>query len=99
MNEVLIDLCCRLPYKVRCIYPKGIGILESIDIEWEELTFKDSEEYQFSDKIKPLLRSTITESEWEEYNKLDPIGKLDWANKNHFDYRGLIKKGLAVEII
>ena len=22
----------------------------------------------------------------------------DWANKNHFDYRGLIKKGLALEV-
>ena len=23
---------------------------------------------------------------------------IDWLNKNHFDYRGLIEKGLAVEI-
>lgn len=23
---------------------------------------------------------------------------LDWLNKNHFDYRGLIEKGLAIEV-
>lgn len=22
---------------------------------------------------------------------------IDWLNKNHFDYRGLIKKGLAID--
>lgn len=22
---------------------------------------------------------------------------LDWLNKNHFDYRGLIEKGLAID--
>ena len=26
----------------------------------------------------------------------DDIG-IDWLNKNHFDYRGLIKKGLAID--
>lgn len=28
-------------------------------------------------------------------NDMDAI---DWLNKNHFDYRGLIEKGLAIEI-
>ena len=23
---------------------------------------------------------------------------VDWCNKNHFDYRGLIEKGLAIEV-
>lgn len=26
------------------------------------------------------------------------IHSLDWLNKNHFDYRGLIEKGLAIEV-
>lgn len=29
---------------------------------------------------------------------LDCFVLIDWLNKNHFDYRGLIEKGLAVEI-
>jgi len=27
----------------------------------------------------------------------DKLRQLDWLNKNHFDYRGLIPKGLALE--
>ena len=23
---------------------------------------------------------------------------IDWLNKNHFDYRGLIEKGLAIDV-
>ena len=26
-----------------------------------------------------------------------PIEVIDWLNKNHFDYRGLIPKGLAID--
>lgn len=26
-----------------------------------------------------------------------PIAVIDWLNKNHFDYRGLIEKGLAID--
>lgn len=61
---------------------------------------------------KPYLRpiSSMTEEEKELmkgsvicFNELegnctlfDEIG-LDWLNANHFDYRGLIEKGLALE--
>ena len=27
----------------------------------------------------------------------DYISLIDWFNKNHFDYRGLIEKGLALD--
>jgi hypothetical protein len=27
----------------------------------------------------------------------DVIAVIDWLNKNHFDYRGLIEKGLAID--
>ena len=56
------------------------------------------------DEIKPYLRSmsSITEEEWKEYNQT--IGKsfsftdeVDWLNEHHFDYRGLIPMGLALE--
>lgn len=59
---------------------------------------------KFCSEVKPYLRpmSSMTDEEWKEYNQT--IGKsfsftdeVDWLNKNMFDYRGLIEKGLAIE--
>ena len=63
--------------------------------------------------VKPYLRSmsSMTEEEAIKYITLthyntDDNGKpyreltvesLDWLNKHHFDYRGLIEKGLAID--
>jgi len=63
--------------------------------------------------IIPYLRpmSSMTEVEKEEYDSLYTYIKVcidkkfkidfslttDWLNKHHFDYRGLIEKGLAIE--
>lgn len=63
--------------------------------------------------IKPYLRSmsSMTEEEEKEYWKIDnrsyscPMSyahvpsseRIDWLIKHHFDYRGLIEKGLAIE--
>ena len=33
-----------------------------------------------------------------EVYMVDMVGFIDWLNKNHFDYRGLIPKGLAIEV-
>jgi len=59
------------------------------------------------DIIKPYLRpmSSMTEEEINEYKHFvafsgNPIGSanfIDWLNKHHFDYRGLIEKDLALE--
>lgn len=59
---------------------------------------------------KPYLRpmSSMTEEEVKEYDMLsrlddeyaqpyDSIHLVDWLNSHHFDYRGLIEKGLALE--
>lgn len=64
-------------------------------------------------EIKPYLRpmSSMTEEEVEEYRNIDnrsyscPMDyahipaseRIDWLNKNHFDYRGLIPMGLAID--
>ena len=60
--------------------------------------------------LRPM--SNMTEEEWTEYQKIRMIDWVngdingtfinaglivDWLNKNHFDYRGLIPKGLAFE--
>ena len=63
-------------------------------------------------KVKSYLRpmSSMTEEEKVEYCNLqdrflcssqypvtDAYELFDWLNAHHFDYRGLIKKGLAIE--
>ncbi len=54
--------------------------------------------------IKPYLRklSSMTDEENEEYTKRNLFGThwdfVDWCNKKGFDYRGLIEKGLAIEL-
>lgn len=68
--------------------------------------------YKISE-IKPYLRpmSSMTEEEEIEYINIDnrsyscPLEyahipaseRIDWLNAHHFDYRGLISKGLAIE--
>lgn len=53
--------------------------------------------------IKPYLRpmSSMTEKERQEYGLVLcdelSINRFDWLNAHHFDYRGLIEKGLALE--
>ena len=59
-------------------------------------------------KIKPYLfpLSSMTDEQEKEYNNLNcyELGcfphseeALDYLTKNHFDYRGLIEKGLALD--
>ena len=59
------------------------------------------------DGTKVYLRpmSSMTEEEDKEFQEIkqsyhfdeDSYILLDWLNKHHFDYRGLIEKGLAIE--
>lgn len=69
----------------------------------------DSEEIQiYIDEVQPYLRkmSSMTEDEYNEYenyilNEKDELirfcNSLKFYNKYHFDYRGLIEMGLALE--
>ena len=60
------------------------------------------EEYSI---VKPYLRSmsSMTEEEKDEYDKTFDWDyaiqgtPFDWLNAHHFDHRGLIEKGLAIE--
>ena len=61
------------------------------------------------ENIKPYLRSitSMTKKEKKEYDKLRmsfyknakdaSLVLVDWLNEHHFDQRGLIEKGLALE--
>lgn len=57
-----------------------------------------------SDNNKPYLRSmsNMTEEEEREFEETlqytqYTLESYDWLNARHFDYRGLIEKGLALE--
>ena len=53
-------------------------------------------------EVKPYLRSmgSMTEEEYQEFGydvlRYTPR-EFDWLNAHHFDYRGMIEKGLALE--
>lgn len=103
---LLKDLCARLPYGVICedIYGNALE-LNSID-KPNTATFKCSDNTFWAtdlDKCKPYLfpLSSMTEEQKTSHNFLkysayvSPTKLIDWYNKNHFDYRGLIPIGLA----
>jgi hypothetical protein len=110
---LLKDLSARLSYGVICNTSKGNGHLCSINqtifgveyginIKATERDYFDNEEI-----IKPYLfpMSNMTEEQYKEYLELEHSGNmehlslplLEWLNKNNFDYRGLIPKGLAID--
>lgn len=95
---LLKDLCARLPYGVKINYN---GVVE------RTISLNLLLDFPFVN-IKPYLRpmSSMTEEEkvklslsqiyaFTHYNE---IAKIDWLNEHHFDYRGLIDRGLAIEV-
>ena len=87
-----------------------IEVLEDID---KDGYINNTKVYTVED-IKPYLRpmSSMTVEESKEYTNIDnrsyscptdyahipASDRIDWLLKNHFDYRGLIPKGLAIEV-
>lgn len=92
------DLCARLPYNIICsLSVKGVDV--SIT---EKLDLCGLDHFIFGTMdVKPYLRSmsSMTEKEKNVYVNtfLAMWDAIDWLNAHHFDYRGLIEKGLAIE--
>ena len=105
---ILKDLCARLPYGVICnLYDvedanKKFQLKELSNLIISAINLEC---------IRPYLRpmSSMTEEEEDEYMiarqkdiaeayiHATPQNAIDWLNEHHFDYRGLIEKGLALE--
>ena len=105
------DLCARLPYGIKASYYGEDEECETWD-EVDGVAFDYVEIGQYSlpiERVKPYLfpLSSMTEEQKQEYQYITErwmydssysIGdSSDWLNKNHFDYRGLIEKGLAID--
>ena len=101
---LLKDLCARLPYGVICQMEDNLIINDSPFYDYK-LSAKHLDLFQnhLNFYIKPYLRplSSMTEEEEIYYNTVFTILKYwekeDWLNEHHFDYRGLIEEGLAIE--
>ena len=99
-KELLLkDLCARLLYGVKYqdrieggIHIMSMGIVHHYE--------------RFIPYLRPM--TSMTEEEYKEYRLLNDLvtidgalvidaNQIDWLNAHHFDYRGLIGKGLAIE--
>ena len=106
-KELLLkDLCARLPYGVKVNINGRIEVLDSIcDDDGYHFNFIGSNKEGVTiEDVKPYLfpLSSMTEEQKKEEYEICKYylngyeSKLiDFYNKNHFDYRGLIPKGLA----
>lgn len=99
---LLKDLCARLPYKVIVhICSRGENTVRDVILSEDNITNAFEVPEGWWKEIKPYLRpmSSMTEEESKEFANMEIVGynNYDWLNAHHFDYRGLIEKGLALE--
>lgn len=110
---LLKDLSARLLYYPKCEMIDRLRVINNEpNPSYIECLFpRHLEIFYFHNNfvIKPYLRpmSSMTKEERKEYhsycdyyygNYFDTVGSIDWLNAHHFDYRGLIEKGLAIKI-
>ena len=109
---LLIDLCARLPYGVIVKENDGVNENDNKLLDIDMFDGCINYDYIIED-IKPYLRSmeSMTDEEQRTLNSMcygvEMVSRLsglkmfnkafDWLNENHFDYRGLIPIGLALE--
>ena len=101
---LLIDLCGRLLHKTYIeIVDEDGNVYDEVELEPQHI---NTARYDESISIRPYLRSmsSMTEEKWAEYEDMCDSFRgeefyelIDWLNEHHFDYRGLIEKGLALE--
>lgn len=112
-KQLLIkDLCARLPYGVEIHITSDECDDGFRDGEFDNTLRYHHLEAFVCDRIevRPYLRpmSSMTEEEENELTSIAVLGGyntsvfnsfvvVDWLNAHHFDYRGLIEKGLALE--
>ena len=94
------------PIELRFVNPRNESF--AIGSSFTLISGLDFDTYECKPYLFPLL--SMTEEQNKEFALLqtdvhisgflfasDCSNMIDWLNKNHFDYRGLIKKGLAID--
>lgn len=104
-KELLLrDLCARLPYGVKIHIGKTqrIEVFGDINLRIGSInnTYADIRPYLFplsSMSMDQRIEYSRTLVIFDESHCSQTYETYDWLNKNHFDYRGLIEKGLAID--
>ena len=101
---LLVELSARLPYGVKVEYENKIFDIDYIS-SYQEIKLDDyisNYTIDVSD-VKPYLfpLESMTEEQKLFYsthlNYMPYYQRVDWFNKHHLDYRGLIPIGLAID--
>lgn len=107
---LLKDLCARLPYGIKIMVNdkveivQGVNVLDNV-IEYDSCLSSEVEEvkpYLFpilSMDLDQRIEYSRTLVIFDESHCSQTSETYDWLNKNHFDYRDLIPKGLAINAI
>lgn len=110
---LLKELCARLPYGIKILIEswnfesdQELSVIESLEEIDKDGYINNTKVYKVED-IKPYLfpLSSMTDEQKSQYKfyltrfvfVYDASLLIDWLNKNHFDYRGIIEKGLAID--
>lgn len=110
---LLKDLCARLPYGVKVKLGDNPNIFDLEYRIKFAVMYGDSDKLEDIldiTNIKPYLfpLSSMTEEQLPYYittlkyseetrGMVETPNSFDWLNKNHYDYRGLIPMGLAID--
>ena len=111
-KELLLkDLCARLPYGIKFLreswnyeWDQELSVIEVLEDIDKHGYINRTKVYNVED-IKPYLFPLSSMTEEQEKEWLYTLSSdyhitydtVDWLNKNHFDYRGLIPMGLAID--
>ena len=107
-KELLLkDLCARLPYGI-IVHIHDIADTDDYDRQLigEDLDFIELDRRNCKPYLRPMESMTVEELSFYNNHLITPgivileeklSEYLDWMHSHHFDYRGLIDKGLALE--
>ena len=101
------NVICQVEFKENGKYNSKVMLLSGIFIDEAYFTTKGGSIY--SNEYKPYLfpLQSMTEEQKQEYQHITErwmydssysiSDSIDWLNVHHFDYRGLIENGLAID--